>query len=200
MADLATVLATTEFPEGSIRYRDDMLAGEFENAGFILSEEEIAELVGYIRAVPRRNTAVHGDFHARNIYISNGEALLIDMDDFSLGHPIWDIACLYRVYPYLIGLDEDTVRKLFDLGPDTSYSGFYYMVMHLDFEEGSSLWELFLKKYFAGYSDEDIKGFLDTAKFYSDLMVIRFVIDQCRKIMDDSEKLEEKHAFKAHLH
>lgn len=195
MADLASLMATTEFKGGTIQYRDDMLAKEFEDANFVLSDEEIKELIGYIREVPRRNTAVHGDFHARNVYMSDGEAMLIDMDDFCLGHPVWDIACLYRVYPYMIELDKDTVKKLFELEEGSSYQDFYYMVMHLYPEEGRQLWELFVKQYFAAYSDKDIEEFIKTARFYSDLMVIRFVIDQCRKNKDNHQKLEEKHEF-----
>lgn len=195
MTDLATLMATTEFSEAGILYRDDMLVEEFEDASFVLDKDEIRELVGYIRAVPRRNTAVHGDFHAGNVYMSGGEAILIDMDDFCLGHPVWDIACLYRVYPYMLSLDKDTVRKLFEIEKYSSYPDFYYTIMHLDLEEAKQLWDMFVKKYFASYSDKDIEGFIMTARFYSDLMVIRFLIDQCRKNKDNPKKLEEKHEF-----
>lgn len=192
MAELAKKMATTEFEPGTINERAEMLKFELKEAAFLFTEEEINELIKYVDAVPARNTAVHGDFHARNVYMLDGKALLIDMDDFCLGHPIWDIACLYRVYPYMIGLDAETSGQLFGLPPQVSYPDFYYQVMHLTIDEGTDLWQLFLKYYFEGHSEDDVNAILETAKFYSDFMVIRFLIDQCRKCGDQPDILSVK--------
>ena len=194
MVEIARLMADTEFEEGSIQYRNDMMKEELEAATYLFTPEEKAELMRYVDAVPKRRTAVHGDFHARNIYMSDDSALMIDMDDFSLGHPVWDIACLYRVYPYLISLaqDPDTARQLFGLDGSIAYSDFYYRVMHLSLDEGAALWESFLEYYFEGYSKEEKKHFLEIAKFYSDYMLIRYLIDQCAKVKDEPDKMEDK--------
>lgn len=195
MAELAGTLAEKEFEEGALGSRKEMLRNEIESASLLLTAPERDELTKYIDAVPERNTAVHGDFHARNIYIYNGKPLLIDMDDFCQGHPIWDIACLYRVYPWLIELDRDTARELFDLEAGASYEDFYYQVMHVNLEEGKKLWETFLEHYFEAYEKEDVEGFLNTARFYAYFMVIRFIMDQCRNFADQPEKLTQKAAL-----
>ena len=192
MTDLAKTLAETKFEKGFLGRRKEMLRAELESAAFLFTEEENRELLRYLDAVPDSDTAVHGDFHARNIYIFDGKPILIDMDDFCKGHPIWDIACLYRVYPWLIGLDNETARDLFDLDENVPYEDFYYQIMHVSFEEGSRLWKLFFNFYFDGYSEEEKDGFLKTAQFYSDFMIIRFIIDQCRKVKDDPEALAGK--------
>ena len=41
---------------------------------------------------------LHGDFHAKNIMLQNGESLLIDMDTLCHGHPIFELASMYNVY------------------------------------------------------------------------------------------------------
>ncbi len=188
MAELAKIMATTEFEPGEIRYRNDMLREEMKTTDFIFTEDEINELIKYIDAVPERNTAVHGDFHARNIYMSDDSAMLIDLDDFCLGHPIWDIACLYRVYPYMIGLTDEESAQVFALDGSIPYTDFYYQVMHVSMEEVTRIWERFLELYLEGFSDEEKAAFLETSKFYSDFMIIRFLIDQCRKEKDNPDK------------
>lgn len=195
MAQLARKMANTEFAEGSMGSRKAMLRSELESASSFLGQEEYQELLGYLDAVPERNTGVHGDFHARNIYLVDGKPLLIDMDDFSLGHPVWDIACLYRVYPYLIGLSPSEAQDLFGLDDSIPYEDFYYRIMHVSFEEGTQLWETFISYYFEGRTDDEIAAFLQTSRFYSDYMVIRFVLDQCRKVADQPEVLAEKAGF-----
>lgn len=194
MAELAQTMAHTHFEEGSLRSRSEMLKSEFASASFLPSEM-IAELQEYIDLIPNRDTAVHGDFHARNVMLLEGEPVLIDMDDFSTGHPIWDIACLYRVYPYLISLDQAKADRLFDLNGKVPYDAFYYQVMHFDRKEVPLFWELFLKEYFKGFDEENVKRFMKVAEFYSDLMVIRFVVDRCRPMAnqpDQSDLLSAK--------
>lgn len=195
MAELAKIMSETEFEIGEINSRNKMLREELKSAEFLFTDEENHELMSYLEAVPEKNAAVHGDFHARNIYMSNGEALLIDMDDFCMGHPVWDLACLCRVYPYLIGLGEADVKGLFDLDDSINYEDFYYKVMHVNFDEGTKLWYFFLKYYFEGYTEDEVNSFLETAKFYSDFMIIRYAIDQCRKVKDNPEKLSMRLCF-----
>ena len=65
-----------------------------------------------IEAVSPSNTLIHGDFHTGNVFLQNGEPLLIDMDRVSRGHPIVELSDLYVTY-MLLGEDEPAVVENF---------------------------------------------------------------------------------------
>ena len=51
-----------------------------------------------IDKLPASNTLIHGDFHTGNVFLQNGEPLLIDMDRVSIGHPIILIRKMKNVF------------------------------------------------------------------------------------------------------
>ena len=54
-------------------------------------------------AIPEDDHMLHGDYHTKNIVLSGGEVLVIDMDTLSVGHPIFDLVQMYNAY---IGYSE----------------------------------------------------------------------------------------------
>lgn len=91
-----------------------------------LSAEEIAAIVKLVDEIPDRNTFLHGDFHPKNVMVSNDEFVLIDMTDVALGHPIFDLMCVCfsckhstwgrpELLPQIIGFDTATAEKYLDL-------------------------------------------------------------------------------------
>ena len=54
------------------------------------SEEEINKLRELVDSVPETGTLIHGDYHPNNIMVQDGELILIDMGDMTIGHPIFD--------------------------------------------------------------------------------------------------------------
>ena len=65
-----------------------------------------------IATVSPSHTLIHGDFHTGNVFLQNGEPLLIDMDRVSRGHPIVELSDLYVTY-VLLGEDEPAVVENF---------------------------------------------------------------------------------------
>lgn len=192
IAELSLLLANTHFGEGQLKNRNDMLRKELLDSDDFLEKADIDYLLECIAAVPDRDTAVHGDFHAKNIMLLEDKPILIDMDDFSEGHPLWDVACIYRIYQYLVHLDLNTAKELFGLPDEVAYSDFYKKIIQLDFEESEALWDQFLKIYFADYTETEVEQFMELTEFYSDFMVIRFLLDQCRLVAAEPEKLAVK--------
>ncbi|MBR6229215.1 MAG: HD domain-containing protein [Eubacterium sp.] len=84
-----------------------------------------------IDALPNTGTLVHGDFHTGNVFLQNGDPLLIDMDRLSTGHPIAEISDLYYFYVVLGEEDPSVVEK---------FMGFSYRT-------AKAFWEYFLKYY-----------------------------------------------------
>ena len=56
-----------------------------------LTEEEGKMLDMILEALPEGNRLVHCDAHPKNLMIQNGEMLWIDMEQMSIGHPIYDL-------------------------------------------------------------------------------------------------------------
>ena len=108
---------------GGIAYEDTVLAGRCRNL---------------IEDIPDTETLVHGDFHTGNVFLQNGEPLLIDMDRISTGHPIAEISDLYYFYVVLGEEDPGVVEK---------FMGFSY-------QTALQFFDCFLRKYLET-DDED---------------------------------------------
>lgn len=81
--------------------------------GDLFTAEELEAVHKFYDTVPERDTLIHGDFHTHNIFISDGELLLIDMADTSIGHPIFELGNMFLPFNYLSGQgDERCMRSL----------------------------------------------------------------------------------------
>ncbi len=88
-------------------------------------EKPVAErLRELLEQLPDTKHMIHGDIHLKNIMISQGEMILIDMDHLTFGDPVFDFASLYATYIAFneddpedsirfLGVDAETCRKIF---------------------------------------------------------------------------------------
>ncbi len=101
--DLMKLLHTTEVPEGKL---PSMKAQALEWVGRMkdtLPDAYGEKLQRLVEAVPERMTMIHGDLHTKNIVLTEGEVLVIDMDMLSVGHPVFELAQMYNSF---IGFSE----------------------------------------------------------------------------------------------
>lgn len=92
--------------------------------GDLFTAEELAAVHKLYDTVPERDTLIHGDFHTHNIFISDGELLLIDMADTSTGHPIFEIGNMYLPFNYLAKQGSERTVPLLGLDSQTAVSFF----------------------------------------------------------------------------
>lgn len=121
-----------ELPVTAELYRDE-LAPLYP----YFTDEERAALERYLDTAAARSTLVHGDFHARNVMVQDGELLLIDMDELTCGHPILDLAGVWLAY---------TVHT-------NDEKAFRYQGLHL--ADCARLLNRFLDCCFSGFSEEE---------------------------------------------
>ena len=57
--------------------------------------EQIERLVALIDLLPGKPVVLHGDFHKGNIFVRDGEYLVIDLDNMSYGSPLFDFIKMY---------------------------------------------------------------------------------------------------------
>lgn len=117
-AELLKLLASTHGDKGKffsyaeVSHKNaDILNKSVE--GDLFTAEELEAVHKFYDTVPERDTLIHGDFHTHNIFISDGELLLIDMADTSIGHPIFELGNMFLPFNYLSGQgDEHCMRSL----------------------------------------------------------------------------------------
>ena len=108
-----------------------------------LPAEQWEKLSSMMKAIPEPEFMIHGDYHANNVMIQNGEPLLIDMDTVAFGHPVFDFAAIYLGF---VGYCECNHAGTMD---------FY----GLTYEITTKIWETLMKQYF---EDESVR--MDVAR------------------------------------
>ena len=127
MANLLKKLHSTEFESNVLPDARESLYAWVdiaERSGYY-SEELISKLRNLINNIPFRNTFIHGDFHPGNIMVVNGELMLIDMTDVSVGNPIIDLMGSYQIMKLVpqrkggaeryTGMSSESLLKLWDV-------------------------------------------------------------------------------------
>ena len=97
-----------------------------------LPAEQWEKLVAMMNAIPEPKFMIHGDYHANNVMIQDGEPLLIDMDTVAYGHPIFDFAAIYLGF---VGYSECNHAGTMD---------FY----GLPYETTVQIWKTMMRQYF----------------------------------------------------
>lgn len=71
------------------------------------NEDELGKLRALVDSVPDTGTLIHGDFHPNNIMVQDGELILIDMGDMTLGHPMFDFLATAATQVNLVKLNPE---------------------------------------------------------------------------------------------
>lgn len=159
IVDTLIKLHHTEFEPGALpdskeRYRNEVQVvldkGYYKPA-------EADRLFEMVDRIPVRNTFIHQDFHPGNIMLSNGEVMLIDVDDSGLGHPIFDLAGMYLVYV----IAAKTKWKTVDMG--------------ITREQFARIWDIVLMKYFDTTSRSELDEINRIIEGYSLINMIKGV-------------------------
>ena len=176
MAELALTIHSTEvseddpFPPVTGRVLD-YIRGGIGREDDILGKK-VEEL---IEALPTTNTLVHGDFHTGNVFLQDGEPILIDMDRISRGHPIVEISDLYYFYVFL-GEDEPSVVEKF---------------MGFSYETARKFFHLFLIHYLGTEDEERLREVTEKASLLCYSRMIRKILKKRKLNETDHARIEE---------
>ncbi|MBR5640659.1 MAG: anti-sigma factor antagonist [Firmicutes bacterium] len=125
LADLLKLIHGTKVKPGSM---PDMKKTVVDWVDFLkeyLPAETWEKLRAMVDAVPDRDTMLHGDFHAKNVMMQNGEVILIDMDTLCMGHPVFEMGSIFNAYTgfyvtsperrgAFIGLDAEMAEQVWN--------------------------------------------------------------------------------------
>lgn len=93
---LAKTLHSTHVPAGKFSRVQDVYHRFADNLSKWCTPEEIALCHSIIDEIPETDTVTHNDLHPGNIMLQDGELLLIDMPEVTVGPAICDLVSIYR--------------------------------------------------------------------------------------------------------
>ncbi len=150
--DLLKQLHSTEVKPGDM---PDMKQVALDWAAFDLEhlpEEVGKKLYALVQAVPERHTMMHSDYHTNNIMVRDGEALLIDMDTLSMGHPIFELGSMFNAFVGFSEIDHEQAQRF--LGFSRELAGTFWrraLALYLGTEDEARLDEVEDKAKIVGY-------------------------------------------------
>ena len=121
-----------------------------------ISPQEYESLRKLVSLIPDSTKAVHGDIQMKNVMLSDGEPLLIDMDTLSVGNPVFDLQGIYLTYQQF---KEDE--------PDNTLN-----FLGIDADMADHIWDKTFSLY---YSDKDEDSLCIIFRIIRLLAVIRFL-------------------------
>ena len=133
-ANVMKTVHSVELPPGTLPSAKENWLGWLDmilQQGYI-SEMQHARIRELLCDLPEFCGVVHGDFHMKNVMVSDGEPLLIDMDTLTQGNPIFDLQGVYVAYR---AFEED------EPGNTMTFLG-------ISSELGNFVWEKTIEYYF----------------------------------------------------
>ena len=113
------VHAVTAEP-GELRDAGGMFLQYLDEVSPVLPEAAAAKLRALLEAMPEDPHLIHGDIHMKNVMLSDGEPLLIDMDTLSVGDPVFDFAGLINAYELFEEDEPGNTMRFMGISPEVS--------------------------------------------------------------------------------
>ena len=138
-----------------------------------LPEAEGKKLLELVSEIPDSTNMIHGDYHTNNIMVRNDEALLIDMDTLSTGHPVIELGSMFNAF---VGYGETDHNITLD------FLGFPYDV-------AEKFWRIALKMYLGTENDDVINSVEEKA------MIIGYTRMMRRAIRRNESEIKIKRCY-----
>lgn len=116
-------LHTTHVAKDALSCTKELYRSRIEGLRAYMKDEEVDTLHRINDAIPESDTVVHGDYHPKNVMIQDGELILIDMADLTMGNPIYDLGSMALTHHLpsderienITGMKAENVRRLWKL-------------------------------------------------------------------------------------
>ena len=136
------------------------------------------KLYTLISSIPDDYHFIHGDYQMKNVMLSNGEPILIDMDSICTGQPIFDLQGLFVTY---VAFTEDDPENAM------TFSGITTEMSH-------RIWNGVLKNYYAGKSDDELEQIESGIKVLSYVRFLQLIAESEFLQSGELGKLRIKHS------
>lgn len=124
-AQLLKAMHGKKVTEGELPSRKEFVTNLLKEREELFESKTFDKLLYLLDTIPETSNLLHCDFHVKNIMMQNDDLLIIDMDNLSIGHPIFEFASMYATYEgfscidkkntdKFLGMPLDITTKLFD--------------------------------------------------------------------------------------
>lgn len=144
-----------ELPSASKKYLKCL-----DDLSDVIPEDVSSGMRKLLEDIPEDNHVVHGDFHMKNIMISDGQPLVIDLETVCCGDPIFDLQGLYVTYVAYLEAEEDNSVKFLGIPATISRSVFEKSVDY----------------YFEDLSEEEREQCLNRIKLLGNLRFLECIV------------------------
>jgi uncharacterized protein (TIGR02172 family) len=155
--ELLRKIHSTEVPSGKLPDFRDTANTWADYSTSYLPENSSDKLKALVAEIPYNNHMIHGDYHTKNIQLTDDEVLLIDMDTLAVGHPVFELASMYNAFRGFSEIDHNAVLR---------FQGF-------DYETAGRFWHEALRKYLGTEDERVIKEVEDKARVLGYSRLIR---------------------------
>lgn len=155
--ELLKKIHETLVPEGKLPDMKETVISWAEFMQDHLPKEYASKLLKMVQDVPKDNHMIHGDYHTKNVELTENEVLLIDMDTLAVGHPVFELASMFNAFQGFFECDPEGI---------VSFQGF-------DIETATRFWNLVLKEYLGTEDEERIREVEDKARIVGYTRLIR---------------------------
>ena len=159
-ADMLKEIHNTPVKPGTLPNNKEVALGWVDWLKEHIPSETYDKLHSLVEGIEHRDTMLHGDYHTNNVHYANGEAILIDMDTLSIGHPVLEFASIYLAYRGYGETDHNRVEKF----------------MKLDWDTAGYVWKKLLDLYFDDKDDAYKQAVEDKAKVIGYTRMLRRTI------------------------
>ena len=166
----------TEVPPGKL---PDMKDTGLKWATFMkdhLPEDAGAKLVSLVEAIPEDDHMIHGDYHTKNLELTNDEVLLIDMDTLAVGDPGFEFASIFNALQGFYEMDHDSIEE---------FQGYSH-------KTATEFWNKVLAKYLETDDPAVLSEMADKARIIGYTRLIRRSIRR-KGLEDEKKKAEIEH-------
>ena len=156
LAELAKVVHGTLMEPGTLPLAKNTFLRYMDQIEEHLDKETADKCRAMIEEMPDDMHVIHGDYHMKNVMISDDEPMLIDMDTLSTGQAIFDLQGLFVCYCAYAEDEPGNSEEFLGITQDTA----------------DHIWEHTIRYYFEGVSDDKLSVIFDKIKL---LGYIRFL-------------------------
>lgn len=155
--DLLKKIHETVVPKGQLPDMRETVISWAEFMQDYLPDEYGKKLLKMVQDVPKDDHMIHGDYHTKNVELTENEVLLIDMDTLAVGHPVFELASMFNAFGGFFECNPEGILK---------FQGF-------DIETAKTFWQSVLKAYLETDDEARIHEVEDKARIIGYTRLIR---------------------------
>lgn len=159
LGDIMAQMHETHVNVGSMPSARDLQLDELDALDGRIDDVLYQRIHALVAGLSDDDLLIHGDYHAGNVMVQDGEPLLIDMDTLAHGNPVLELGPAYNAYVGFGEIDHAICEQFMGFPYDTSLA----------------LWETMLRRY-AERRGLDVEDVFHKAEFMGRMRQVRRIV------------------------